>query len=214
VRLFEAFGGQIRTLNLEAPSLDRAGIFLEHHKVAFKLMPESPHKTALGKYFKKLYENIMTGQGLLLWGGFGRGKTSMGVLLAMAVLRRGGRAYVCRYPKLRDIKIDKLLLPSVPEQESIQEIWEAMHEVDLLVVDEIKPLSGESIFIRELFEELIRYRAGQKLATVLISNFGPKGIGPGEAIEDIIGPGSWAVLKPVTEVIPVMGKDWRKDTKP
>ena len=214
MRLFEAFGGRVQNLNLDASALHRAGIFLEHHKVAFKLMPESAHKVALGEYFKDFYANVMSGKGLLLWGGFGRGKTSMGVLLAMAVLRRGGRAYVCRYPKLRDTKIDGLLLPSLPEQESVQGIWEAMHEVDLLVVDEIKPLSGESIFIRELFEELIRYRAGQKLATVLISNFGPKGVGSGEVIEDIIGAGSWAVLKPVTDVIPVVGKDWRKDTQP
>lgn len=154
------------------------------------------YKQVLTRYVDQLPHVLGNGLGLLLWGNLGGGKTGGGVCLLKETIVRGGSAYMVRFPELTKIVVEKWMF------EGKMSVWDRMHKVDLLLVDEVKERPNET-YLFEMFEELVRWRMGERKSLILTTNLTPT------MLKTTVKERSWEVLIPKTFPVSVSGKNWR-----
>lgn len=181
--------------------LKRANIWEDFWSVSLNTIPDDlAYKSVLTKYVDQLPHVLGKGLGLLLWGELGGGKTGGGVCLLKETIVRGGSAYMVRFPELTKIVVEKHMF------EGKTSVWDRMHNVDILMVDEIKERPNET-YLFEMFEELVRWRMGKRKSVIMTSNLVPS------KLMKVVNERAWAVLHPKTMAVPVSGKNWRTAQK-
>ena len=127
------------------------------------VIPEA--RTFVDRYLKNLDDNLDRGEGLLMWGPNGTGKSSCAVLVGFEVRRRGATVFFVTAERLR---------ASVLEKEMFDDqftLMERARAVDFLILDDLgKEHPGETGFSERLFENLFRERSAKKQATIVTTN--------------------------------------------
>ena len=117
------------------------------------------------KYLQQLDEHLDNGEGLLLWGANGGGKTSAASVVAKEVRRTGASVLYVTSERLRQSVLEKT------EFADDQLLIERARQVDFLMLDDLgKEHSGQTGFSERLFEDLIRERSAEKKATFITTN--------------------------------------------
>lgn len=157
--------------------------------------PDLPHVQFLQRWIAELPHHLERGHGLLLFGDFGSGKTSLGVVLMKEVMARGGSALKVSAMDLSRHAIEKTRFD---EQTSWQDRMDA---VDLLVLDDLGA-EHESGWSRSLVERLIRTRVESNRSMVITTNIS------GKDAPSIFGSAVHSVLAEAVFPVEVRGK-WR-----
>jgi len=138
-------------------------------EVDFDSIPDCEGKAVLRTYLRNIEDMLDRGEGLLLWGPNGHGKTSAAVIAMMEARRRGASALFVQAETLRQ---------GVLEGEMFSDdksLVERAREVDFLVLDDLgKEHTGESGYTERLFENLFRGRSASKRVTVVTTNLPTK----------------------------------------
>jgi len=144
--------------------LERTRIPRRFWETKYDNVPESVHGY-LGNYLRALDEMVDGGEGLLLWGPNGVGKTSVAALVAFELSRRGGTAYFVTAESLRIASIEKTWF----DDETT--VMERAQEVELLIIDDLgKEHRSESAYAERLIENLLRVRLANKRSTIITTN--------------------------------------------
>lgn len=118
----------------------------------------------LRNYLKNLDAMLDGGNGLLLWGENGRGKTSAAVFVAMEARRTGASVLMLTAASL---------IESIMEKVEVEEglLVDRARAVDFLLLDDLgKEHPGKSGFSDRVLENLFRERTAAKLTTFATSN--------------------------------------------
>lgn len=116
-------------------------------------------------YLRQLDDKLDRGEGLLLWGSNGVGKTSAAVLVALEVRRRGASVLFITAEGLRQAVLERELF------DDDQTVIERARAVDFLVLDDLgKEHPGETGFTERLFENLFRERSAAQRTTFVTTN--------------------------------------------
>lgn len=117
------------------------------------------------QYLRRLDEHLDHGDGLLFWGSNGVGKTSVAVLIAFEIRRRGASVLFVTAEGLRQAVLER------EQFDNDQSVIDRAREVDCLVLDDLgKEHSGETGFTEHLFENLIRQRSASRRVTIITTN--------------------------------------------
>jgi len=142
---------------------------------SFDAIPECEGRDVLRSYLRNIEDMLDRGEGLLLWGPNGHGKTSAAVIVMMEARRRGASALFVQAETLRASVLDGTMFSDE------KTLLERAREVDFLVLDDLgKEHAGETGFSERLFENLIRGRTASKRTTLVTTNLPvnpPKGGG-------------------------------------
>lgn len=128
-------------------------------------------KDVIRKYLSE--GRYMTGEGLLIWGGYGVGKSGAAAVILMEMRRRG---YSSLYVESYDL-VQKILNG---EAFDLDTSWmERAKEVDALVLDDMgaehRDVNGT---IEKMIEGLLRYRFQRRKVVIATCNLSPVMLGP------------------------------------
>lgn len=163
--------------------------------------PENVKNITLS-YVKNISENYDQGKGLCFVGQYGTGKTfSMTSILKYAIYN----SYSAYYTTLSD------MIQYMSDYETQSEFLGNVNKVDFLVIDEVDSRHFSTSdqaqqYFGSSFERIIRYRTQNMLPTLIGSN---------NSSLDEVFTGQYkrvvdSLLSRANEVIPVLGKDFRK----
>lgn len=127
-------------------------------------------REVIREYLHNLNEMLDRGDGLLLWGENGRGKTSACCYVAKEVRRTGASVLVLTAARLLESELEatKGIGPSFMDR---------ARSVDFLVLDDLgKEHKGKTEWSERLLESLLRERSGARLTTFITANMGPEGL--------------------------------------
>lgn len=125
----------------------------------------------IGDYCRNIDRILDDGEGLLLWGENGRGKTSAAAFVAKEVRRTGASVLVVTAASL----IDSVLEKTKTEDDGL--LIDRARSVDFLLLDDLgKEHPSASGFSDRILENLFRERGAARLTTWITSNFGPDGL--------------------------------------
>lgn len=120
-------------------------------------------------YLHALDDMLDRGEGLLLRGPNGSGKTSTAAYVAKEVRRTGASVLMATAASLRDSVFDK---PQPTEDLTLLELARA---VDFLVIDDLGKESANR-FTQHFFENLLRERGANRLTTWITTNADQEGL--------------------------------------
>lgn len=154
-------------------------------------------REVIREYLRNMHEMLDRGDGLLLWGENGRGKTSACCFVAKEVRRTGASVLVMTAARLID-----------SEMESVKGVGSSFMDrartVDFLVLDDLgKEHQGKGEWSERLLESLLRERSGARLATFITANMGP------EHLRQRYKPSLVEMLKEITYPVCVEGENKR-----
>jgi len=131
----------------------------------FEEIPECEGRDVLRSYLRNIEDMMDRGEGLLLWGPNGHGKTSAAIIVAMEARRRGASVLFVQAETLRASVLDKTMFSDE------KSIMKRAKEVDFLVFDDLgKEHTGETGFAERIFENLIRERSAHRRVTLVTTN--------------------------------------------
>jgi len=116
-------------------------------------------------YIDQISERRRKGQGLVLYGMNGTGKTCIAVVLALAFRRRGHPVLFVEAADLKRLVIEREMF------DDDQTFWDRALNVDVLVLDDLGKGTQDSTGLgARLLDELIRHRNANLLVTILTTN--------------------------------------------
>lgn len=177
----------------------RIGAGARFRNVMFSKIPKTAeYRGMLETFLRSLKKGIDSGFGMLLFGAYGSGKTSASVIVAKAVVSRGGTAFFIRADDLVRSVIEKV---QFDDESSVEE---RMRGVDLLVIDD---LGSEHVkdFGKSLIEQLVRWRYDHKKSLIATMNTDDAGKLASKFNEGLV-----QVMRSMTEPVLVAGVDWRE----
>lgn len=127
-------------------------------------------KGVIRNYLQNLDEMLDNGDGLLLWGKSGHGKTCAAVFVAREVRRTGASVLMLTAASL---------IESVLEKTEVEEglLLDRARTVDFLLLDDLgKEHPGRSGFAERTLENLLRERSAARLTTFMTTNMGYEGL--------------------------------------
>lgn len=156
-------------------------------------------------YLRNLDDKLDRGEGLLLWGNNGVGKTSVAVLIALEVRRRGASVLFTTAEGLRSSVLEGTMF------DDEQTVIERARAVDFLVLDDLgKEHPGETGFTERLFENLFRERSAARRTTFVTTNLPMRpGDGGGKALTNVYIPSMIEVMKETLHPIRYVGTNLR-----
>lgn len=117
-------------------------------------------------YLTRLDEMLDNGDGMMLWGDNGRGKTSLAVFVAKEVRRTGASVMMVTAASLLDARLS-----------DGEELVTRANTVDFLLIDDLgKEHASKSGFSDRMFENLFRTRGSNRLTTWVTTNMGRDGL--------------------------------------
>jgi DNA replication protein DnaC len=154
------------------------------------------------QYLAKIPDMVSKGVGLLLWGANGRGKTSMVVVIAKELRRRGFSVLFMESASLKRAVIEK---DAFDETETI---WDRALDVDALILDDFgKGVQDRTGFGARVVDELIRHRNARKKITFITTNMNQK------QLSDEVKPSTMHSLKECVMPVRIVGPDRREEAK-
>lgn len=169
-------------------------------EVGFDLI-EPDLQVVLRNYLKNLDKMLDEGNGLLLWGDSGRGKTSAACFMAMEVRRTGASVLMITAASL---------IESVLEKTEVEEglLVDRVRVVDFLLLDDLgKEHPGKSGFAERILENLLRERSAARLATFLTTNMSLDGL------SERYKKSMLEVMKETILPVKVEGKNYREESR-
>lgn len=122
-------------------------------------------------YLRNLDDALDNGDGLLLWGKNGRGKTSAACYVAKEVRRTGASVLIITAASLIESVLEKV------ETEDGAPLIDRARTVDFLLLDDLgKEHKGKSSWAARVLETLFRERSANKLSTFITANSSPDGL--------------------------------------
>lgn len=191
-----------RRRELTVVDLERARIPRRYWDVKFDcIMPaDAKHRLVVEKYIAGMPAMVSDGYGLILWGDNSTGKTSIAIVIAKEARRWGFSCLFIRASDFIDASLER-----VSFDDSVTLKDRARH-VDLLVIDDLgKEHKADSGWSVRAFDNLIRYRVQEKLATIITANIGPK------KIMALYKPSMVKAMLGVLYPIEVKGHDYRAE---
>ena len=158
-------------------------------------------KEVLRNYLRNLDTMLDGGNGLLLWGENGRGKTSSACFVAMEARRTGASVLMLTSASL---------IESVLEKTEVEEglLLDRARTVDFLLLDDLgKEHPGKSGFADRVLENLLRERAAARLATFITTNMSPEGL------SERYKKSMLEVMKETMLPVKVEGKNYREEAR-
>jgi len=187
-----------RIRSLDASDMLRARIGRAYWGTSFDLIPENlAHRNPLGAFIRNLHEHHANGDGLLMFGDYGTGKTSAGVLVLKETMARGGTALMIPAERISSAVIEKTTF------DGEEDMWERMQDVDVLLLDDLRREHVKD-FGKSVIESLIRRRYDQRLSTLVSTN---------ADMDELVRryEASMAALGEKCQPIPFEGINWRDD---
>jgi DNA replication protein DnaC len=121
-------------------------------------------------YLKDLDTMLDNGDGLLLWGENGRGKTSIAAFVAKEVRRTGASVLMSTAASLLDSRLQKTEVDDGL-------LVDRARSVDFLLIDDMgREPARKSGFSDRFFENLLRERGANRLTTWITTNMGRDGL--------------------------------------
>jgi len=164
--------------------------------VTFETARRGECKMAVQTYLHDLREMLEAGKGLLLWGEFRSGKTSLAVVIMRETVRWGATTMLLKAPEWTAVT------PAPVMFDESQTLEARAFEVDLLVLDDLG-LEHDSPWAKTRIEQLVRNRVEQKRSLVVTTNLAP------QKLTERYGEGLVSVFKEVAYPVRVYG-DWGK----
>lgn len=125
------------------------------------------YKAVIESYIEKLPEIIKTRQGLLLWGSYGTGKSSLAAIILMKATEVG----ICGF------WVSCKSLPGYVIKETIWRegitYYERALTTPLLVLDELQIREDKLNFVESCVEDLLRARVSANKPTIITTNHVP-----------------------------------------
>jgi len=169
-------------------------------EVSVERVPESIRQRILN-YIRDIDGNLDRGEGLLLWGKNGVGKTSVAIFIAMEARRRGAPVLFSTAESLRSSVLDK-----TPFNATLS-LMDRARYVDVLVIDDLgKEHPGETGFTERLFENLFRERSAARKTTFVTTNMDL------DKMSERYKPSMLEVMKETVYPIQAKGESQRDDT--
>lgn len=139
-----------------------------HWTAAFAEIEHEKLRDTVEDYLRQLDERLDAGDGLLLWGPNGTGKTSAAVVIAKEARRRGAPVLFVNAEDLRQASIEGAIF------HEDMTLMDRAREVEVLIVDDLgKDHRGQTGYSDTLFENLIRYRSANRRTTFVTTNLKP-----------------------------------------
>ena len=169
-------------------------------EVSVDRIPESILDRVLS-YVRDIDGNLDRGEGLLLWGKWGVGKTGAAVFIAMEARRRGATVLFSTAESLRASVLEK-----TPFNATLS-LMDRARLVDVLVIDDLgKEHPGETGFTERLFENLFRERSSAQRTTFVTTNMDLN------KMSERYKPSMLEVMKETVYPIQAKGESQRDDT--
>jgi DNA replication protein DnaC len=153
-------------------------------------------------FVTELDDRLESGQGLWLTGGTGTGKTTLAMLASKAALEAGHSVAIYSLPKL--LARIRRTYDAEPGGDSYSAFFERLTSVDLLHLDDLGA-EKKSDWVLEQLYALVNERYEEKRSMLITSNFN------GVELEEQIGPRIVSRLTEMTEPLPLLGEDNRKE---
>lgn len=148
------------------------GVPKRYRQCRLREIPEgAEYRAALRIFVETLTERDKNGDGLILFGSYGSGKTGGAVSVLSEAIKRGCR---CRFVSARDL--GRIGFDFESEQ---RKRWAELRRYQLVVIDEIAVEKGtttshEGSKTTRATEDLIRHRYDNQLMTIITTNAGPR----------------------------------------
>jgi len=180
--------------------LSRANIPQRFWGVRLSLVPNGL-RPPVESYIRSLDERIDAGDGLLLRGTNGTGKTSSSVVIAQEVMRRGGTVlFLTTHDLLR-------ALLSLADFDGLWTLEERVSMVDLLVLDDLgKEHRGSSQWAERMIEGVLRQRSADRKSTIVTTNIP---VGGRSGLESIYSTSFVSVVRETLYPVRITGDDRR-----
>lgn len=167
---------------------------------AFDQIPEHV-QPAVRNYLQSIDDQLDDGNGLLLWGKNGCGKTSIAAFIAKEARRTGASVLFMTAESIRESSFGK-------EQVEDGSLFDRVRTVDFLVIDDLgKEYRDAKKHAARLFENLVRERSASKATTIITTNDPPMGL------QKIYPDSMLEVLKEVVVPLKVEGDNRRDDAQ-
>lgn len=150
----------------------------------------------LQQYVAEIDKNVGNGQGLYLFGPFGRGKSALGSILLKAAACKG---YIGLW--IRAKMIPTYVIEKTPFDDEMT-VYDRALSVPLLVIDELQMRGNDTRFTESSAEDLLRLRIDDKKATVITSNLTVKEL-------SAQWPSLYSVLQQAVYPVKIDGHDFR-----
>jgi len=153
-----------RIRSLDAEDMLRARIGRAYWGTSMAKIPDNlRHKKPLKEFVDNVHIHHAAGEGLLMFGDYGTGKTSGAVLVLKEVISRGGTSLMIPAERISSAVIEKTTF------DGEETLWERMQEVDVLLLDDLRREHVKD-FGRSVIESLIRRRYDERLPTLVSTN--------------------------------------------
>jgi DNA replication protein DnaC len=153
-------------------------------------------------FVAELDDRLESGQGLWLTGGTGTGKTTLAMLASKAALEAGYSVAIYSLPKL--LARIRRTYDGEPGGDSYSAFFERLTSVDLLHIDDLGA-EKKSDWVLEQLYALVNERYEEERSMLITSNF------DGVQLEEQVGPRIVSRLTEMTEPLPLLGEDNRKE---
>ena len=145
---------------------------------------------------------LEAGKGLWLTGGTGTGKTTLAMLVSKAALEAGHSVAIYSLPKL--LARIRRTYDGEPGGDSYSAFFDRLTSVDLLHIDDLGAEKRSDWVLEQLYA-LVNERYEEKRSILITSNF------DGIQLEEQVGPRIVSRLTEMTEPLPLLGEDNRKE---
>jgi DNA replication protein DnaC len=162
-------------------------------EVSLDCIPDADYKGHAVRYIETLEQNIKDGVGLLLWGPYRSGKTSIACVIAVAAIKHYVSALFLEAHALMDGWLGK-----APGDEQTKRKMMASH---LLIIDNLGQEHGKE-YTKATVDYVIRHRAERKRATIVTTNLSLS------ELEKEYGSRFIAIARSCLFPVKVSGKDW------
>jgi DNA replication protein DnaC len=165
------------------------GVALAHQRISWRdLRPSETDERILLEYVVNLDHALRSGMGLYLFGKYGTGKTSVGVLILKEALAQG---YPGHFTSFMDLK-DTYTQSYSGGEEDREWYRKKIRETQLLVIDDPGKQSADSQkgfeYSRTVLDDVLRHRMADDLPTIITSNLplGEFGEGYGDRLRSLV----------------------------
>lgn len=200
-----------RRTTISRTNLSRRGVPKRFHDLTvddlkdFGVETRKPIIKFVKNYINNLDEKFYKGEGILLYGSNGTGKSTIASVLVK-------QAYICRYTSRRVTFVDYIErytkawnCKDYDEKVSLQrELIEQYKGIEFLVLEEIGKELDTKLAVTVL-EDLLRYREDCGLPTIICTNMTPQNI------KEKYGASIWSLLKGNVNSLKLVGEDRRVD---